>query len=108
MKTSSKAPSGGPPTDSHSHPPDSTPSAADDKNSRLGLWLFSIYFALYAGFMGLSAFSPTTMRDLLVWGLPLSIAYGFGLIIGAIVLALLYMVLCHGEPSDSPTPKGGK
>jgi uncharacterized membrane protein (DUF485 family) len=33
------------------------------------MWLFCVYLALYAGFMGLSAFAPGVMaREVLGWG----------------------------------------
>ena len=101
MKTSTNSPSGGPP-----NPLSTAPSAADDKNARLGLWLFFVYFGLYAAFMAVCAFWPLKMRDVQILGMPFFIAYGFGLILGALLLALLYMVLCHGEPADSQ--KGGR
>lgn len=63
------------------------------RQSRLGLVLFAIYLAAYGGFMGLSAFAPELMARPAVAGVNLAIAYGLGLILGAVVLAVLYMVL---------------
>lgn len=76
------------------------PSDDDDpqisaRNSRYGLWLFSIYLILYGGFMGLSAFEPQLMSKTPFGGVNLAIIYGFGLIVGALVLAVIYMVLCR-------------
>jgi uncharacterized membrane protein (DUF485 family) len=65
------------------------------RNTRYGLWLFAVYVALYGGFMGLSAFGPQLMSKTPFGGMNLAIIYGFGLIVVALVLALIYMVLCR-------------
>ena len=67
------------------------------RNSRYGLWLFGLYLVLYGGFMGLSAFEPQLMAKAPFGGVNLAILYGFGLIVAALVLALLYMVLCRSR-----------
>lgn len=76
------------------------PSEAEDpnasvRNSRYGLVLFTIYFACYAVFVALNAFWPDVMSRP-VAGVTLAVSYGLGLIIAAIVLALVYSWLCHG------------
>lgn len=68
---------------------------AQRRNARLGLVLFAAYLAMYGGFMALAAFSPQTMASTPFGGTNLAILYGMGLIVGAIALALLYMVLCR-------------
>ncbi len=71
-------------------------------NARIGLILFGIYLLLYGGFMFLNAFSPSTMELRLIAGVNLAILYGFGLIIAALILALIYGMLCKpGADSDS-------
>lgn len=67
-------------------------------NARLGLWLFVVYLVLYLGFVFLSAFSAQTMERPVIAGLNLAIVYGFGLIISALVMALIYGFLCKSEP----------
>ena len=64
-------------------------------NARAGLWLFALYLALYAGFVGLSAFAPGLMARAPFGGLNLAILYGMGLIAAALVLALVYMATCR-------------
>jgi len=64
-------------------------------NARAGLWLFAAYLALYAGFVGLSAFAPQLMASTPFGGLNLAILYGFFLIFAALVLALIYMAACR-------------
>jgi len=67
------------------------------RNSRYGLWLFAIYLILYCGFMGLSAFEPQLMSKTPFGGVNLAFLYGFGLIVAALVLAVIYMVLCRSR-----------
>jgi uncharacterized membrane protein (DUF485 family) len=68
--------------------------ASAPRNARIGLALFTLYLMLYGGFMGLNAFAPARMAEPAVAGVNLAIVYGFGLIVGAVVLALVYMFLC--------------
>jgi uncharacterized membrane protein (DUF485 family) len=63
-------------------------------NARAGLWLFFAYLALYAGFMGLAAFTPQAMGKPVLAGVNLAITYGVGLILGALVVAAIYMWMC--------------
>ncbi|MCO6046000.1 DUF485 domain-containing protein [Aeoliella sp. ICT_H6.2] len=70
-----------------------------DRNARIGLVLFAAYIALYGGFMLLNAFAPSSMRWIPALGINLAIWYGFGLIISAVVLALLYGALCNASTS---------
>ena len=62
----------------------------DTRHSRLGLMLFFFYLLLYGGFVLLNTFSPETMELTPVAGVNVAILYGFGLIIAALVLALIY------------------
>jgi uncharacterized membrane protein (DUF485 family) len=72
------------------------------RNTRLGLVLFAVYLAFYAGFVLLAAFSPDTLAVLPFAGVNLAIWYGFALIAAAFVLALIYGWACRKEES-SPT-----
>lgn len=83
------------------------PAEAEDpavarRNARNGLWLFAIYFAIYAGFVGLNAFVPTSMTTNLA-GINLAVWYGLGLIVAAFGLALVYMVQCRQPVAKPPT-----
>lgn len=71
----------------------------ESRNTRLGYALFLVYLVLYGGFVVLAAFSPTTM-DILFGGVNVAVIYGFTLIIAAVVLALLYGVLCKTDVGD--------
>lgn len=67
-------------------------------NAKLGLKLFVVYLVLYLVFVFVSAFAASTMERTVVAGLNLAIVYGFALIIGALVMALLYGAMCRSEP----------
>lgn len=62
-------------------------------NTRLGLVLFAVYCLLYGGFMGLSTFAPQVMKSQPFGGMNLAIIYGFGLIVAAMLLAVVYLFL---------------
>ena len=63
------------------------------RRSRIGLRLFAVYCAAYAAFMLLNAFAPKVMETT-IGGVNIAIWFGFGLIGGALMLALLYAWLC--------------
>ena len=67
------------------------------RNARYGMVLFSIYLAIYGGFVGLNAFRPDLMESTPAWGLNLAILYGLALIVIAMALALVYCWLCRGR-----------
>ena len=71
-------------------------------SSRIGLALFWIYVLLYAGFMALVLFRPDLLSLRPFGGVNLAIAYGMGLIAGAFVLAIIYMVACRSVEGGSP------
>jgi uncharacterized membrane protein (DUF485 family) len=69
--------------------------AAARARARVGLTMFALYVALYAGFMALVLIRPDWLSERPFGGTNLAIAYGLGLIAAAIVLAGLYMVACR-------------
>ena len=64
------------------------------RRARLGLWLFAIYCVAYGAFMLVNAFAPKVMETAF-GGVNLAIWSGFGLIGGALLLALVYAWLCR-------------
>jgi len=79
------------------------------RNSRIGLLLFLVYLAPYAGFVFLAAFSPQTMEITPIAGVNLAVWYGFGLIVAAIMLALIYGWACRAgstAPAQVPAADG--
>jgi uncharacterized membrane protein (DUF485 family) len=75
-----------------------------DRNARNGMMLFLVYLAFYCGFVVLNAFFPKQMEATPIWGINLAILYGGGLIISAMVLALVYSWLCRGARSAANGP----
>ena len=76
-------------------------------NVRLGMALFVVYLALYLGFVLINAFAAEWMEVTTLGGLNLALVYGFGLILAALLLALVYGWLCRSEP-DATTAADGK
>lgn len=76
------------------------------RNARIGLWLFALYLLLYGGFMALNAFYPQRMAKPAFAGVNLAVTYGFALIVGAFLLALLYMFLVRGRAEDATENNG--
>jgi uncharacterized membrane protein (DUF485 family) len=80
---------------------DPNPRAAHDAhvapNAGLGMGMFILYLLLYLGFMGIAAYNYELFGSIQVGGVNLAILYGMGLIAAALLLALIYMVLCKPE-----------
>jgi uncharacterized membrane protein (DUF485 family) len=67
------------------------------RTSRLGLALFTVYLLLYAGFVLINTFAPATMEAIPLAGVNLAVLYGFGLILMAVLLALIYGIFASGN-----------
>lgn len=61
--------------------------------SKIGLWMFAGYSVIYAVFILLNVLNPKLM-GMDIGSLNLAIVFGFGLIIFALILALIYNALC--------------
>lgn len=77
--------------------------------TRLGLWMFLVYCILYAGFIVINSVWPSLMAKKL-GSSNVAVAYGMGLIVFALALAILYNHWCgraeemHGkseQPADT-------
>ena len=68
---------------------------AVSEKMRLGVWMFLLYAVIYAGFVAINVFKPKLMEVRVIFGLNLAVFYGFGLIVMALVLALIYNALCR-------------
>ncbi len=75
-------------------------------NARIGFILFAVYSVFYGTFVLLNAFVPDTMEIKPVAGINLAILYGFGLIIVALLLALVYGVMCQTEGGETKNSEG--
>lgn len=70
-------------------------------HARWGLILFSVYVVCYTGFIILAAFDYQAMKSPTPFGsVNLAIMYGMGLILAALLLALIYLFLCR--PQNNP------
>ena len=74
--------------------------AAASYKSRLGVWMFLLYALFYVGFVAINLYNPLLMERIMVFGLNLATVYGFSLIIGALLLALIYDRLCRKKESS--------
>ena len=75
------------------------------RNTRQGLVLFAVYLVIYGAYVLLNAFAPGVMERTLA-GVTWSILSGFGLIIAAFVLALVYGWLCRVPASNANGKEG--
>ncbi|TLX74132.1 DUF485 domain-containing protein [Labilibacter sediminis] len=80
------------------HPPATKPGIdrASKKKSKLGILLFIVYSVVYAGFVTIGVANYELMGKIVLGGQNLAIVYGFGLIIFAIILGLIYNAICTG------------
>lgn len=62
--------------------------------TRLGVVLFIVYALIYAGFVAVSLYDVTILERIVFCGLNLAVVYGFGLIVFALLMALVYSGFC--------------
>jgi uncharacterized membrane protein (DUF485 family) len=74
--------------------------AFERRKTLIGVRMTVLYSVIYAGFVALSVFTPAVMGSRAVLGLNLAVAYGLGLIIIALIFALVYNHLCRVRPSN--------
>ncbi|MFC1754826.1 DUF485 domain-containing protein [Thermoproteota archaeon] len=88
----------------------SGPDNASDYKTQLGIIMFIGYLLIYAGFVVINIVNPVLMEKIVFCGLNLAVVYGFGLIIFALLLALVYNAMCNKREFDynEPEDKGGK
>ena len=93
----------------HEPAQDSGPDPASAYKTRLGVVMFIIYCVVYAGFVFLNVFTEGEAMQIMVFaGLNLAVVYGVGLIVFALLLALLYNYLCTKKESEmAGTTRGG-
>lgn len=86
------------------------PDHAVNYKSRLGIWMFLVYGIIYAGFVTINITNPLLMQKRILAGLNLAVVYGFGLIILALVLAIIYNGMCTKREKNSTAANqtGGK
>lgn len=75
---------------------------------RIGVWMFLLYALVYAGFVIINVTNPVVMEMQVLLGLNLAVVYGFGLIVFALILALIYNSLCTKKELALNKPKNGE
>ncbi|MDX9974858.1 MAG: DUF485 domain-containing protein [FCB group bacterium] len=75
---------------------------------RIGVWMFLLYAILYGGFVALNVLKPVAMETPVILGMNLAVTYGFGLIVFALVLALVYTALCSAKERELNATASGK
>ena len=78
----------------------SGPDHAESYKSRLGVWMFIVYALIYAGFVAVNVISPIAMERIVMLGLNLAVVYGIGLIVIALILALIYNRACSVKEKE--------
>jgi hypothetical protein len=68
--------------------------------SRLGVWMFGGYSIIYAIFVAISVTDVSLLEQETVSGLNLAVVYGFGLIVVALIQALVYNSLCTKKETE--------
>ena len=67
---------------------------AAKRKTRLGIWMFVLYLIVYAIFVAIGVANYEAMSSIVIAKLNLAVTYGFGLIIFAIILGLIYNWRC--------------
>jgi len=73
---------------------------AAEYKTKIGIRLFIVYSLFFAGFVALNTFVPDVMGMIFLFGLNLAIFYGFFLIVFAIVLGLIYNMMCTAKEKE--------
>jgi len=87
------------------------PDHAKDYKMVVGAYMFVLYSLVYSGFVVINIVKPVLMEKTVFAGLNLAVVYGFGLIVFALFLALIYNVMCtkkENHLNNSSSPKGGE
>jgi uncharacterized membrane protein (DUF485 family) len=66
---------------------------ASSFKTRVGIWMFILYAVIYAGFVLINTVSPEVMASD-IGSLNLAVIYGFGLLLFALMLAVVYNAIC--------------
>ncbi|MFW5750304.1 MAG: DUF485 domain-containing protein [Planctomycetota bacterium] len=91
----------------------SGPDPAADYKTKLGVIMFLLYCVIYAGFVLLTVLTEgRAMQVVSLGGLNIAVLYGMGLIIFALILALIYSAMCTAKerelgvgPTAAPAPQ---
>jgi uncharacterized membrane protein (DUF485 family) len=85
----------------HGPATDSGPDPASGYKTRLGVVMFIIYTLVYVGFVLTNVLTEgKAMQTIVFMGLNLAVVYGIGLIVFALVLALIYNAMCTKKEAE--------
>jgi uncharacterized membrane protein (DUF485 family) len=89
---------------------DTGPDHASGYKASLGVYMFIMYAIVYAGFVAIPLFKPELMDKKIMLGMNLAPVYGFGLIVLALVMALIYNTMCGAKEKalNTGTDTGAK
>ena len=77
--------------------------------SRLGVNIFVYYLVMYVGFVVINLYDPGLMEHIVLFGMNLATVYGMGLIVVALIMALIYDKKCTDMESllEGQASEGG-
>jgi len=78
--------------------------SSERRKSNIGVKMTVLYAIIYGGFVVLNVFFPTLMGVKTILGLTLALAYGLGLIIIAIIFAIIYNQLVRIPKGAGTSP----
>ena len=84
------------------------PDNAAGFKTKLGLILFFFYAFVYGVFVFINTVNPVMMEQEIFAGLNLAIVYGFGLILFAVILGVIYNYVCTRKELELNTDKEGE
>jgi len=67
---------------------------AQKKKAKLGIWLFFVYLIVYGTFVGICVANYEMMGKVVLGQQNLAVVFGFGLIILAVLMGLIYNAIC--------------
>ena len=76
--------------------------------AKLGIYFFIFYALVYIGFVSIAVYDVHIMDQKIIFGLNLAIVYGFGLIVLALFMALIYNYLCAKQEAAAVAAGAGK
>jgi uncharacterized membrane protein (DUF485 family) len=83
---------------------ESGPDPASGYKTRLGVVMFIIYCFFYVGFVLTNVLAEgEAMQIIIFMGLNLAVVYGMGLIVLALVMALIYNHMCTSKENELGT-----
>ncbi len=66
----------------------------------VGVFMFIGYALIYGGFVAINVANPTVMERIVFAGLNLAVVYGIGLIVFALILAVIYNHMCTAKEKE--------